>query len=164
MGVFQLTLLVATLLCSLVAGLLFAFAVVVMPGLATLGDGDFLRAFQAIDRIIQNNQPVFLLVWVGSAVALLASVALGFGHVDGVARTMLVAAAVVYLLGVHAPTVTINIPLNNKVQTLQIDTMDETALKAARQDFEPRWIRWNSIRTVLASLVTVVLLVLLLRV
>ena len=73
MGIFEITLLVATLLCSLVAGLLFAFAVVTMPGLATLGDGEFLRSFQAIDRIIQNNQPVFLLVWMGSAVVLLAS-------------------------------------------------------------------------------------------
>jgi len=164
MGIFEITLLVATLLCSLVAGLLFAFAVVTMPGLATLGDGEFLRSFQAIDRIIQNNQPVFLLVWMGSAVVLLASAVLGFGQLDGVGRTMLVAAGVVYIVGVQVPTVTINVPLNNKVQTLQIDTMDETALKAARQDFEPRWMRWNSVRTVLASLVTVALLVLLLRI
>lgn len=77
---FQLALMVSVLLCSLVAGFVFAFAVVVMPGIANLGDGEFLRDFQEVDRVIQNNQPVFLLVWIGSVVALTASAALGFGQ------------------------------------------------------------------------------------
>jgi uncharacterized membrane protein len=60
--VFHLTLILATLLCSLVAGFLFAFAVVVMPGIARLDDASFLRAFQVIDRVIQNNHPLFMVV------------------------------------------------------------------------------------------------------
>ena len=163
MGIFQLTLIVATLLCSLVAGFVFAFAVVVMPGIGNLGDGAFLRAFQVMDRVIQNNQPVFLLVWAGSVIALLASAALGFGQLDGTGRRLMVGAVLVYLLGVQLPTVTINVPLNNRVQTLDIDRMDEAALQAARQDFESRWNHWNSIRTVLACLVSVLLIILLLR-
>ena len=67
MEVFQVTLVVATLLCTLVAGFVFAFAVVVMPGIRSLGDGEFLRAFQVMDRVIQNNQPIFMLAWIGSA-------------------------------------------------------------------------------------------------
>jgi uncharacterized membrane protein len=163
MGIFELTLIIATLLCSLVAGLVFAFAVVVMPGIATLGDGAFLRAFQVIDRVIQRNQPLFLLVWIGSAISLLASAALGFGQLEGTGRLLMVAAVLLYLLGVQLPTVTINIPLNNTVQALEIDAMDETALAAARHAFEPRWNTWNSIRTVLAMVAAVLLLVLLLR-
>lgn len=163
MSIFQLTLIVAALLCSLVAGLVFAFAVVVMPGIRALGDGEFLRAFQVIDRVIQNSQPLFLLVWVGSVVALLASVALGFGQLDGVGRLLVIAAALVYLLGVQLPTITINIPLNNTVQALEIDGMDPSAHEAARRAFESRWNTWNSIRTVLASVVSVLLMILLLR-
>lgn len=163
MAIFQLTLSVATFLCSLVAGFLFAFAVVAMPGIGSLGDGEFLRAFRAMDRVIQNNQPVFLLVWAGSLVALLASVALGIGQLDGTGRTLMIGAVAVYLLGVQLPTVAINIPLNNKVQALAINTMDETAQQAARRDFEARWNYWNSIRTVMASLTVVLLIVLLLR-
>jgi uncharacterized membrane protein len=146
-----------------VAGLVFAFAVVVMPGIATLGDGQFLRAFQVMDKVIQRNQPLFLLVWIGSAISLLASAALGFGQLDGTGRLLMVAAVLLYLLGVQVPTVTINIPLNNAVQALEIGSMDKTALAAARQAFEPRWNTWNSIRTVLAIVVAVLLLVLLLR-
>jgi uncharacterized membrane protein len=162
-GIFQVTLIVATLLCTLVAGFVFAFAVVVMPGLRTLGDGEFLRAFQVMDRVIQNNQPLFMLVWVGSALALIAAAALGFGQLDGTGRGLVIAAVLVYLLGVQLPTITINIPLNNKVQKLVIADMDDAAWGAARREFESRWNASNSTRTVLASLVSVLLMILLLR-
>ena len=163
MGIFEITLMVAVFLCSLVAGFLFAFAVVVMPGIATLRDGELLRAFRVMDRVIQNNQPLFLLVWMGSAVALPVAAVLGFGQLDGAGRLLLVGSAAVYLLGVQLPTIAINIPLNNRVQSLEIDRLDETAQAAARREFEPRWNRWNSIRTVLACLVSVALILLLLR-
>ena len=85
------------------------------------------------------------------------------GRLDGTGRVLIIVAVLVYLLGVQLPTITINVPLNNTVQTLEIDAMDETALEVARQDFESRWNYWNSIRTVLASLVSVLLIILLLR-
>lgn len=75
----------------------------------------------------------------------------------------MIAAVLVYLLGVQLPTITLNVPLNNRVQALDIETMDGEAQAAARQDFESSWKRWNSIRTVLASLTSVLLIVLLLR-
>ena len=163
MGHFEITLLTATLFCSLVAGFVFGFAVVVMPGIRSLGDGEFLRAFQVIDRVIQNNQPLFLVVWVGSAVALVASAAFGFGRLEGSDRLLLLGSTVVYLLGVQGPTIAFNIPLNNAVQALDIETMDSAARARARHDFESRWNFWNSSRTVAASLVTAVLLVVLLK-
>ena len=54
---------------------------------------------------------------------------------------LLIVAAAAYLLGVQLPTAAINIPLNNKLQTLDVDAMNETAQTAARKDFEPRWNR-----------------------
>ena len=71
MGIFQSALILAAFLCSLVAGFLFAFAVVVMPGIRRLNDKEFIRAFQVMDRVIQNNQPSFMLVWVGSVITLI---------------------------------------------------------------------------------------------
>ena len=70
MTIYQALLMMATFLCSLVAGFLFAFAVVIMPGIRRLDDGGFIRGFQVIDRVIQNNQPLFIFVWVGSALSL----------------------------------------------------------------------------------------------
>ncbi len=163
MEVFQIALILATFLCSLVAGLLFAFAIVAMPGIRSLNDREFIRAFQVMDRVIQNNQPIFMLVWVGSVVALVTSAVLSIGQLDGAERLLIVFAALAYLFGVQLPTFTINVPLNNKLQALDVDAMNETTQKAARKDFEPRWILWNSIRTAFASLASALLIVLLLR-
>lgn len=162
MGIFEIVLILATFLCSLTAGLLFAFAILVMPGIGELNHRAFLRAFQVIDRIIQNNQPLFMLVWLGSVVALVLAAVLGFGQLDNVGRLLIISAVLIYLLGVQLPTVTINIPLNNQLQTLAVDAMSETSLSAAREAFEPRWNRWNTIRTVLACLTSVLLMILLL--
>ncbi len=160
---FALTLITATLLCSLVAGFLLAFAVVAMPGLKSLNDREFIRAFQVIDGVIQNRQPIFMVVWIGSVVALLTSAVLGIGQLDGYERMLIICAALVYMLGVQLPTFTINVPLNNKLQALEVDTMNETRQKAARDDFEPRWNRWNAIRTAFASLTSTQLIILLFR-
>ncbi|MEM9119451.1 MAG: anthrone oxygenase family protein [Cyanobacteria bacterium P01_F01_bin.56] len=160
---FQIVLILATLLCSLVAGFLFAFATVVMPGIKTLGDRDFIRAFQVIDGVIQNNQPLFVAVWLGSVVASVAATGLGFGQLEGAQRLLLIAAPLVYILGVQLSTFTINVPLNNRLQALNVDAMDAVALKAARMDFEPGWNRWNLVRTPFAGLASALLMVLLFR-
>ena len=161
MEIFDIALILATFLCSLVAGFVFAFAFVVMPGIKTLSDGDFIRAFQVIDRVIQDKQPIFILVWVGSVVALVTAAALSIGQSDGALRLLMIFATLAYLFGVQLPTFTINVPLNNKLRTLDVGAMNEAEHKAAREDFEPRWIQWNSIRTAIASLVSALLMVLL---
>jgi uncharacterized membrane protein len=160
---FQLVLLLAALLCSLVAGFLLAFAIVVMPGIARLDDSAFLRAFQVIDRIIQNNQPLFMFVWVGSVLALMAAAVLGLWQLSGTDRVLVIAAALLYFLGVQLPTAAINIPLNNELQRLDLDAASEAARERARSGFEPRWNRWNGIRTACSILTSILLLVLLLR-
>lgn len=161
-GIFQITLIVAAFLSALVAGLLFVFAIVVMPGIKRLPDREFIRAFQVMDGVIQNNQPLFVLVWMGSVVTLLAAAVIGLGQLDGVGRLLIVAATVAYIFGVQLPTLAINVPLNNKLQALDVAAASDTEQKMARSAFEPRWNRWNAIRTTLASLSSVLLMTLLL--
>ena len=163
MNAFDVTLLIATFLCSLQAGFLFAFAVVVMPGIKKLDAGGFLHAFQVMDRVIQDNHPLFLLVWIGSAISLLAAALLGFGQLDTPGRIIIVVAALLHVLVVQLPTISINIPLNNELQALDVEAMDDAAREAARAKFEPRWNRWNTIRTWVSYLVTMLLLILLFR-
>ena len=163
MELIQFAVLLSALLCSLVAGLVLTFAIVVMPGIRTMGDIDFLKSFKAMDRVIQKNQPIFMLVWLGSALVLLASTALGIWRLEGLDRVLLVVACAIYIFGVQLPTVTINVPLNNHLQSQELDTMTEHELLATTKKFESRWIRWNTIRTVVATLTTVLLLVLLIR-
>jgi len=160
-SLFLVTLVVATFLSSLVAGLLFVFAIVVMPGIKHLTDREFIRAFQAMDGIIQDNQPLFILVWVGSAIAVIAATLLGLGQLDGSARWLLLLAAIAYMAGVQMITIVVNIPLNNRLQALNVDLLDATAHRTARFDFESRWNRWNAFRTIIAILVSAGLTILL---
>jgi len=163
MGVFQSALILSAFLCSLVAGFLFAYAIVVMPGIKYLNDKEFIRTFQVTDRIIQNNHPIFMLVWVGSAIAIIVSAVYGIGRLAGVDFFLLALAAFAYVLGVQVPTIAIHLPLNNKLQTLDVDVMNEIDIKVARSDFESRWNTSNLIRTAIASCVSALLIILLFR-
>lgn len=159
--IFAVTLILSTLLCTLVAGFLFAFAVVIMPGIRHMKDREFVRGFQVIDGVIQDNQPVFVLVWVGSVLTLLTSAALGFGQLVGGELVIMILATLLYFIGVQLPTIVVNVPLNNALQAVDVDVVDEAALKTARERFEPRWNQWNSARTVVATLASALLLLLL---
>jgi uncharacterized membrane protein len=132
-----------------------------MPGLSKIDNRGFIRVFQQIDGVIQNNQPIFMLVWVGSTVAIVISAVVGFNQLVGIERLILITSTLVYILGVQWPTIAVNIPLNNKLQTLIIDDMTEAKQEAARNDFEPRWNRWNKVRTGFACTVSAALLSLL---
>ena len=70
----DITLIFSITLCSLVSGFILTYSIVVMPGLSNLNDKDFLKAFQVTDAIIQNNQPVFMFIWIGSILAVLATI------------------------------------------------------------------------------------------
>ena len=153
-------LIVSTLLCALVTGFIFTYAVVVMPGFAKLDDRDFIRAFQVTDGVIQNNQPLFMLAWVGSIVSIVATMILGFIELHGIERWTVIAIGFVYLLGVQGITIRVNLPLNNHLQRLEIDEMDPESLSKERNKFETRWNYFNNIRTLIAFAVSFSLMLL----
>ena len=147
-------LIVSTLLCALVTGFIFTYAVVVMPGFAKLDDRDFIHAFQMTDGVIQNNQPLFMLAWVGSIVSVVATMILGFIEHHGIERWTVIAIGFVYLIGVQGITIRVHLPLNNRLQRLEIDEMDPESLSKERNKFETRWNYFNNIRTLIAFAVS----------
>ena len=159
--IFPIVLVLAALLTALVAGFLLAFAIVAMPGIKNLHDAEFIRAFQGMDGIIQNNQPIFMLVWLGAVLAILAAAVIGFGQLDTVGRGLIIVATLLYIFGVQLPTIVINVPLNNQLQTLQVETMSESEQATARLNFEARWNLSNNIRTGIAILASALLIILL---
>ena len=66
MNILDISLFFSILLSALVTGFILIYALVIMPGLSKLDDKEFIKAFQVTDGIIQNNQPIFILIWVGS--------------------------------------------------------------------------------------------------
>ncbi len=161
MDLLTLLLIITSLLCGLTAGLVFTFAVIVMPGIKKFKDKEFIQSFQKMDSIIQNNHPLFMLVWVGSVLAVLASLVIGFKSLVGIEFMLLIAASAIYLLGVQLPTGVINVPLNNKLQTYVTESMNDEELKDTRAEFEDRWNLWNTIRTLFSVISVALFLVLL---
>lgn len=156
-------LMLSIILCSLVAGLLFGFAIVVMPGIAKLPDKNYLLALKHMDGIIQNNQPLFLLVWAGSILSIIITLILGMMNLSGTQTYLLIFASILYFLGFQSPTFRFNIPLNNSLQKLDIEALEDSQAALARLGFETPWNRWNRIRTVNAILTVSMLLFLLIR-
>lgn len=104
-----------------------------------------------------------MLVWLGSALVPLPSTLLGFWRLEGLELGLLIFSCVIFFFGVHLPTITINVPLNNRVRSLDLDATTECELQEIAELFESRRLLWNIIRTVATTLTTLMLLVLLLR-
>ena len=152
-------LLTSTLLCALVTGFVFTYAVIVMPGLAKLADKEFIRAFQVTDELIQNNQPIFMIVWVGSVISVISTLIVSLMGPYSVETVLVIIAGFVYLLGVQGLTVLVHLPLNRRIQTVNAEEWDASALREERLSFETRWIRFNWIRTLIGLGVTVTFMV-----
>ena len=161
MDVLDISLIFSITLCSLVSGFIFTYSIVVMPGLSKLNDKDFLKAFQVTDAVIQNNQPLFMFTWIGSILAVLATILVSLVSIGFTETWLIVLVAFAYLLGVQGITVAIHIPLNNQIQRIKIEDLNYEALADQRLKFETKWNFFNYIRTSIAISVSVLLLLLL---
>jgi|TARA_B100000161_G_C33313155_1_gene307982 uncharacterized membrane protein len=132
-----------------------------MPGLSNLNDKEFIRAFQVTDAVIQNNQPIFMLTWIGSIVSLLSTILTSIISF-GLSETWLVVLlSIFYLLGVQGITISIHIPLNNQIQKVLIEELNDEAITDERVKFERKWNFFNNIRTSISISVTLLLLIIL---
>ncbi|HEX6338351.1 MAG TPA: anthrone oxygenase family protein [Jiangellaceae bacterium] len=148
MDVFRdVVLVLATASMGLMAGVFFAYAVAVMPGLARTHDRTFVGAFQAMDRAIIN--PLFLAVFVGALAITVVAAAAHLGDESRPAVPWILAAAVLYLV-VFVITVRVNVPLNDAIKAAGDPEQIDTA--ATRERFnESTWVRWNVVRTALTT-------------
>ena len=146
----DISLVFAVLTCSLVTGFIFTYAVVVMPGFSQLDDKEFLRAFQVTDGVIQNNQPLFMLTWVGSIISVLSVIVVSLLSLGLSEAWKLIVVGLIYLLGVQGVTISIHLPLNNRIQAIDINNMNNQSLNEERTKFEMRWNYFNKIRTFIA--------------
>jgi len=60
----------------------------------------------------------------------------------------------VYLIGVQGLTMTVHLPLNNRVKKLDISSLDSETSKEERLIFEGKWNFCNKIRTVISFVVS----------
>ena len=132
-----------------------------MPGLSNLNDKNFLRAFQVTDAVIQNKQPLFMFIWIGSIVSILTTILVSLVIIELSKAWPIVSIGIVYLLVVQGITITIHIPLNNHTQNIKIEKLNEKSIADERINFEKRWNFFNYIRTAVAISTSFSLLIIL---
>lgn len=139
-------LLAAVLSTGLVAGVMLAFAVSVMPALAAADDRTFVAVMRGANAAILT--PWFLVPFVAAPLAGLVAAA---AHLPASARSGLPWAAAGLALGLVTLVVTgvVNVPLNDALAAAGPTPVDPAAVRAA---FEQRWVVWNVVRTVTATL------------
>ena len=107
LDLFDASLIVSALSCGLVTGFILTYAIVVMPGLSKLTDRDFLRAFQVTDEIIQNNQPLFMLIWIGSIISVISTIFTSMVYVGFPQASSTLLVCIIYLVGVQGVTLSL---------------------------------------------------------
>ena len=128
MEILNISLFFSTLLCSLVTGFILTYAIVVMPGLSKLDDKEFIKAFQVTDGIIQNNQPIFILIWVGSIISVVSTIIISIFTLGILEGWKIIFVSLVYLIGVQAITIIIHLPLNRRIQKIDINSISSQSL------------------------------------
>ena len=158
MNFLEVSLICSILSCTLVTGFTLLYAVVIMPGLSKLDDKEFIKAFQVTDGVIQDNQPLFILTWLGSVISVVSAILTSIISVGLPEAWLIVFVGVVYLLGVQGITLSVHLPLNNHIKKINIEKTDHQTLSVEREKFETRWNFFNTIRTGISFLVSLTLL------
>ncbi|MBL8687885.1 MAG: DUF1772 domain-containing protein [Rhodospirillaceae bacterium] len=150
---FILTLL-AALGSGLMAGVFFAFSSFVVRALGRLRPPAGIAAMQSINIVVIN--PLFLGVFLGTGAVCIALLVVALMRWGDPAAIWLVAGSVLYVAGTIVVTMSFNVPLNEKLATLDPEGAAGAELWT---HYRSRWTAWNHVRTVapLAALACFVL-------
>ena len=100
----------AIFLTGLMAGIFFTWSNAVKPGIGKLGDIEYLRALQSMNRVILNN--AFKIIFLGAIIAVALVPVFYFNLYPKNIFWLFVFTLVIYWIGVFGVTVSGNIPLN----------------------------------------------------
>jgi uncharacterized membrane protein len=144
---FDWVLIAATVAMGLIAGVYYAFACAVMPGLHASDDLTFIQAMQQINVKIEN--PVFFASFFGAFGLTCAAAIQQRRRGGGEIQKWIVIALALYTIGLLT-TMGFNIPLNTNLK----DAGNPHAiadLAGVRKSFENPWVAWNIIRALVST-------------
>ena len=142
---------------GLMAGVFFAFSVLVMRAFAVLPPRAGLVAMQSVNLSIT---PLFLFVLLGTAVASVALTAVALADLGAPSAGWVLAGSLSYLVGVMGLTVAYHVPRNNALAA--VDPASDGA-EAHWVAYRSGWTAWNHVRTVSALVSLTALVVALAR-
>ena len=142
--------LLTLLLCTgagLIGGVFFGFSSFVMKALAGLPAAQGAAAMQRINVVVLN--PLFLGVFVGTAVLSLLAFGLGMYAWHAPGAPWLAAAGLWYGVGCFGVTLRCNVPRNEQLARVDAACAPGQAYWSV---YLREWVFWNHVRTVAATL------------
>lgn len=135
-------------LSALVAGLFLTFSDFVMRGLALSSPASGIESMQNINRTVFRS--ILLTSFFALIPALLSISLYALTNLNGIERTLILLASIVYFVLVFMVTLFRNVPMNKK-----LDLMNNTdkSSEIYWRFYCRAWTRWNHLRT-LGSLIT----------
>ncbi len=137
--------LAAALGCGLIAGVFFAFSAFVMKALARLPVAAGVAAMQSINVIVLN--PLFLGVFIGTAVACLAAMVAALSHWRDPGSVYRLVGGALYMIGTFAVTRAFNVPRNEALASVNPADPDAAGHWSR---YVAGWTAWNHVRTAAA--------------
>jgi uncharacterized membrane protein len=156
MNMTTLILIITATATGLIAGLFYAYTCSVNLGLGKLTDREYIAAMNSINVQILN--PLFFASFMGTLLLLPLSAYLNYSPGMNTRFILLVAAALIYAIGVFGVTMFGNVPLNDALARLNAETASAKDLSVYRAMFEGPWNFLHNIRT-LANVVSLVLVI-----
>lgn len=130
------------LMTGLMAGVYFAFSLVVMKSLGGLPPVQGAQAMNKINDVILNTW--FLPIFFGSTLWFLGLIVWSFADWQTGQSLLVVTAALIYIVGMFLVTAFGNVPLNNRLKQHETDV---GALAKYWAYYQNHWTRLNHLRT-----------------
>ena len=102
-----------------------------------------------------------MLVWITSIISVIITIFISIVYVGFPEATLPLLACIIYLVGVQGITIIIHIPLNNRIQKLQVYKLEDQAASQERSMFEAKWNKFNYIRSSIGFFVFLIFLIIL---
>ena len=134
--------LLACIGAGITGGVFFAFSTFVMKALAQLPASQGVAAMQRINVVVLN--PLFLGVFMGTAVLAAGCVTSAFFPWSVPRSPLLLAAGLLYLAGSFFITAAFNVPRNERLARLGIESAEAAAYWPV---YVREWSKWNHVRT-----------------
>ena len=147
----------AILLTGLMAGIFFTWSNAVKPGIGKLSDLEYLRALQSMNRVILNK--AFIGIFLGAVIAVALVPIFHFKLSPDNIFWILILALVTYWIGVFGVTVFGNIPLNEILDKINLESITLEEIKALRTSIEVKWNNLNLIRSISSGITFLLLIV-----
>lgn len=130
---------------GLMSGLLYGWAVSVIPGTKRVTDIAYISTMQSINKSIIN--PAFIVPYMGIPLVLAGAAVVQFRTGDNRRGWILAGATATYVVGVLGVTIGGNVPLNNALDAFQLSSSSDSSIASRRQSYETPWNRWHYLRT-----------------